>query len=210
MEFVYVTKRYDLFDLSFPHGLVTAAEDDRVATWSRRIREKSFFVERRWAEQDSSLKQIIPYALVVYRDEVLLLQRKDTGGESRLHGKLSIGVGGHINPVDEVGDEPGAVLEAGCRRELEEELTLDTSYGLEPVGVINDESGDVGSVHFGLVQIARCETPDVSVREVDQLEGAFVGRSALKELAAKERDRFETWSALIIDRLDEVLGPVDA
>jgi hypothetical protein len=28
MEFVYVVKRYDLFDLEFPHGFRTAAEAD--------------------------------------------------------------------------------------------------------------------------------------------------------------------------------------
>jgi predicted NUDIX family phosphoesterase len=209
MEFVYVTKRYDLFDLSFPHGLIAARDDERVALWTSRIHERGFFVERRWAEQDSSFKQIIPYTLVVHGDEVLLLRRLDTGGEARLHGKLSIGVGGHVNPVDDgTGGGVGAetVLESGCRRELEEELVLDTSFTIEPVGVINDESGDVGSVHFGLVAIARCETPEVRVRETDQLEGSFVGLGALRELATKERDRLETWSALIIDQLDRVLG----
>lgn len=206
MEFVYVAKRYELFDLSFPHGLVAAREDPRVATWTERIRRRGFFLERRHAEQDSSFKQIIPYTLVVHGDEVLLLQRLAAGGESRLHGKLSIGVGGHINPVDGLGDDPGAVLEAGCRRELDEELVLETPYSLQPVGVINDESGDVGSVHFGLVQVARCERPRVRVRETQQLHGAFIARPALQELAARERERFESWSALIIDRLDDVLG----
>ncbi len=205
MEFVYVTKRYDLFDLSFPHGFVAAREDDRVAGWTQRIRDKGFFLERRQAEVDSSFKQVIPYTLVVHEGEVLLLRRKEAGGEARLHGKLSIGVGGHINPVDEV-TEPGAVLEAGCRRELDEELVLETPYTLEPVGVINDESGDVGSVHFGLVQIARCETPDVSVRETDVLEGSFASVATLKELAARERGRLETWSALIIDQIEAALG----
>jgi predicted NUDIX family phosphoesterase len=206
MEFVYVTKRYDLFDLSFPHGFVAAQDDDRVARWNERITARSFFVERRWAEQDSSLKQIIPYTLVVHGNEVLLLKRLNTGGESRLHGKLSIGVGGHINPVDEEPAASTTVLEAGCRRELEEELHLDTPYSLQTVGVINDESGDVGSVHFGLVQVARCETADVRVREVDMMEGSFVSVPALKELAVAERDRLESWSAMIIDHIDAVLG----
>jgi len=206
MEFVYVTKRYDLFDLSFPHGFVAAREDDHVDVWTQRIREKSFFVERRHAERDSSFKQIIPYTLVVHGSEVLLLKRLDTGGESRLHGKLSIGVGGHINPVDEGGPADDDVLDAGCRRELDEELVLDTPYTLQPVGVINDESGDVGSVHFGLVQVARCETPQVTVRETDQLEGSFVSIATLKDYARDERDRLETWSALIIDKIDSILG----
>lgn len=204
MEFVYVSKRYELFDLSFPHGFVAAAQDDRIATWTQRISERGFFVERTWAEQDSSFKQIIPYTVMVHGDNVLLLQRKKAGGEARLHGKLSIGVGGHINPVD--GVEGASVVEEGCRRELGEELCIDTAYTLEAKGAINDESGDVGSVHFGLVYVARCETADVAIRETDVLSGSFVSRDELKRLAATEGERFETWSSLIIDCLDDLLG----
>ena len=206
MEFVYVVKRYDLFDRSFPHGFVAAPEP--VAQWTRRIREKGFYLERRQAELDSSFKQIIPYTLVLHGDEVLVLRRLAKGGEARLHGKLSIGVGGHINPVDGDGQAASGsvdVLDAGCRRELEEEITIRCPYTLQPVGVINDDASDVGSVHFGLVNVARCETADVDIRESDVLEGRFVSRSELAELARTEGGRFETWSALIIERLDEAL-----
>ena len=215
MEFVYVVKRYDLFDRSFPHGFVT--EPAAVAEWTRRIRERGFFLERRQAEQDSSFKQVIPYTLVLHGEQVLLLRRLAKGGEARLHGKLSIGVGGHINPVDgvvpgaagagSVPGEPGAdLLDAGCRRELEEEIELACSYALQPVGIINDDASDVGSVHFGLVNVARCATAAVSIREADVLEGHFVGRAELQELARTEATRFETWSALIIERFDAALG----
>jgi predicted NUDIX family phosphoesterase len=210
MEFVYVVKRYDLFDRSFPHGFVT--EPDAVAEWTRRIRERGFFLERRQAEQDSSFKQIIPYTLVLHGEQVLLLRRLSKGGEARLHGKLSIGVGGHINPIDgpapggAAGAAGGDLLDAGCRRELEEEIEIRCPYALAPVGIINDDASDVGSVHFGLVNVARCERPDVGIREADMLEGHFVGRAELEELARTERGRLETWSALIIERLDAALA----
>jgi predicted NUDIX family phosphoesterase len=225
MEFVYVVKRYDLFDRAFPHGFVprqrpaagstTSAlqAQDSVALWTARIREKGFYLERRQAELDSSFKQIIPYTLVLHGDEVLLLRRLSKGGEARLHGKLSIGVGGHINPIDIDGPAGAAgpagavrdLLEAGCRRELEEEIEIRCPYTLEAVGVINDDASDVGSVHFGLVNVARCETADVVIRESEVLEGSFVSRGELAELARTEGGRFETWSALIIERLDEAL-----
>jgi predicted NUDIX family phosphoesterase len=61
-------------------------------------------------------------------------------------------------------------------------------------------------VHFGLVNVARCETPDVAIRETEVLEGSFVTLDALRELHRGEPGRFETWSALIIERLDEALA----
>jgi predicted NUDIX family phosphoesterase len=224
MEFVYVVKRYDLFDRAFPHGFVPRgapgdAAHDPVARWTARIRERGFFLERRHAETDSSFKQVIPYTMVMHGNEILLLKRLSRGGEARLHGKLSIGVGGHINPVDGDG-QPGAtsgapgasgagdtdLLDAGCRRELEEEIDIRAPYTLSAVGVINDDASDVGSVHFGLVNVARCETPDVAIRETEVLEGSFVTLDALRELHRGEPGRFETWSALIIERLDEALA----
>ena len=46
------------------------------------------------------------------------------GREKRLHGLLSTGVGGHINPVDEAGR--GEVLMRGLRREVSEEVEIES------------------------------------------------------------------------------------
>jgi predicted NUDIX family phosphoesterase len=165
-----------------------------------RARAGGFFVERRHAETDWSFKQIIPYCLVSCGDSIFLLRRTKKGGEARLHGLLSVGVGGHINPADE---EVGDVVEAGVERELAEEIVLEAPGTREPVGIINDDASAVGSVHFGIVYRIDVPTPDVHVRETDQLEGEFVPRETIREMLAEERERFETWSALILDRMDE-------
>ena len=199
MEFVYVVKRYDLFDLAFPHGFRRPWEvplDDYL----ERIRRRGFFVERRHAENDSGLKQVIPYCVLTRGESVFLLRRKETGGESRLFNLHSIGVGGHINPVDGATD----VLHAGLTRELEEEVVITGPWGAEPLGVINDESQPVGSVHFGLVYGIRPEG-EVAVRETDQLEGRWTPAPRLLEMLAEDRSAFESWSALILDRIGEIL-----
>ena len=68
MEFVWVVKREELFDLSFPHGFVPSAGNEEVARYLDRIRDRGFFLERRRAEVDSSFKQIIPYAIFRHGD----------------------------------------------------------------------------------------------------------------------------------------------
>ena len=213
MEFVLVVKRYELFDRCFPHGFVAAESSDEVATYLERIRTRGFFLERRRAELDSSFKQIIPYAVVTSPKGVFLLRRFSSQSEARLHDKLSIGVGGHLNPEDGAASDgtPHDVLEAGLARELLEELHVDGPWSAEPVGVINDESNDVGSVHFGIVY--RVEVPHgrVVVRESDKMEGRFVARRDLAQIHDAERARFESWSDLILARVDAVLDrPVAA
>jgi predicted NUDIX family phosphoesterase len=207
MEFVFVVERARLFDLSFPQGFVAAAKD-RAAAADRlaRIRRHGFFVERRKAEQDSSWKQIIPYVVVTRGDAILLLERTKRQGEARLHGKLSIGVGGHINPVDENDGKPGDTLLEGLRRELAEELDVSGPAELRAAGFLNDDATDVGAVHFGLVAVADARRAEVAIRETELMSGRFVPRAELIELCRRERDRFETWSSLLVDRLDDVLA----
>jgi predicted NUDIX family phosphoesterase len=203
MEFVYVVKRYELFDLAFPHGFTTAKTAGEVHNIERcieRIRKHGFFIERRKAEQDSGFKQVIPYCLVRHSGEMMLLKRTKSQGEKRLHNLHSVGVGGHINPVDKTED----VLDAGCERELSEEIAIDCSYTKRIVGTINDESNPVGSVHFGIVYAVEASTRKVGVRESVMMEGGFRPVKEISEMCRKDRDSFETWSQLIIDRVGEI------
>lgn len=201
MEFVYVVKRGDLFERRFPHGLELLGPDE-VAGVLGRIRDHGFFVERRHAEIDPSMKQIIPYCVVTRGERVFLMRRLETGAESRLRGKRSIGVGGHINPVDGT-TAVDDVVEAGMRRELEEEVVIDGPWYGHLVGLLNDDSTEVGSVHLGLVYTVDA-TGDVRVRETEHLEGSFADAAEVRELCTSDRDSFESWSALVIDRLDAI------
>ena len=58
------------------------------------------FIPRGEAENDPSFKQIIPYVIMSCEGKYLNYVRGKRAGEKRLVGNLSIGIGGHINPVD--------------------------------------------------------------------------------------------------------------
>jgi putative serine protease PepD len=133
--------------------------------------------------------------VVVVRDgeRVFLMHRTDAGGDPRLHGKASIGVGGHLNPVDEGED----ALMAGLRREWAEELQADWEPEFTLIGLLNDDGNPVGAVHLGVVFSVQAAGRPVAVRERDKLVGAFAGAD---ELAATW-DRLETWSQLVAEEL---------
>lgn len=201
MEHVYVVRRYDLFDLAFPHGFLRYDDcsfEPRVAELVERVRKHGFFIERKRAENDSSYKQVIPYCVVLNGESVFLLKRFGKQGESRLHNKLSIGIGGHINPVDTECD----ILETGRVRELNEELLLEQTHTSKVVGIVNDESNPVGSVHFGIVYFVRVDKGHVSVREPELMEGAFKPWSEVRQMALSGDFNFETWSQLILERVE--------
>lgn len=208
MEFVYVVPRSDLFPECYPQGLVPFGRDLDREAFLEAVAEHGFFVERDYAERNPRLKQVIPYTVVSREHDVLLLRRKPAGGDGRLHNKLSIGVGGHINPVDDSpsdADRGAGLLERATHRELTEELETFHFSSLAPVGLINDDSNPVGAVHVGAVQVL-CTEETVRIREREVLEGEHLSIEALQRLRAEEAN-FETWSAMLVDRIDEFVQP---
>jgi len=129
----------------------------------------------------------------------LCLTRLSTQTERRLHGLASIGVGGHVNPKDQPGNSFPCLIKNACVRELNEELVLpDLPLPLEPLGVLNDDSTAVGSVHLGIVYRLDSTGLEPTVRETSAMAGSF---EPLARLVAASRDgsrSFETWSTLLL------------
>ncbi|OYP34720.1 phosphoesterase [Rhodopirellula sp. MGV] len=151
-------------------------------------------------EVDPSFKQLIPYVVLEWQGEsgepqVFTYTRGGGGGEKRLHAKRSIGIGGHISQEDASGSEDA--YQVGMRRELEEEIHLESKYTETQEGLIYDPSNEVGQVHLGVVHRFRLAEPKVSSREDDLAEGGFVPVSELRQ----QRDQLETWSQLALDAL---------
>jgi len=159
----------------------------------------NFFMDRGKAEDDPSFKQIIPYALFHHDGKYLHYTRGKSGGESRLHAQGSVGVGGHINPVDERADPLGkATYLAGVEREIDEELNITGGHQNRIVGLLNDDSNDVGKVHLGVVHIFDLESEDVTSAEDALANLAF---QSSEDLTGKLHGSLETWSRFCVDKL---------
>lgn len=196
-EQVLVVKRALLEGIGTFQGIRTDGIESAVA----RLLEPAnhFFLERDAAEEDPSHKQIIPYCVFRHGDRILHYTRGKAGGESRLHAKISVGVGGHVNPVDMDGGKTGpAAYHAAVSREIGEELDLDDSPQHRIIALLNDDSNPVGQVHLGIVHLVELATNSVSARE-DAL--ANLEFSTLEELNGLLFDRLETWSQFCIRHL---------
>lgn len=169
-------------------------------------RENNLFMPRSVAETDPAFKQIIPYVLLTHGGKVLQYVRGKKTGEQRLASKGSIGIGGHLNDRDEnlFSFDQSAYL-AGVRREVGEELILQSGYQNHIRALLNDDTTEVGRVHLGVVHVFELDTDQVAKREVGITQMAFLSPAELHE----RRDRLETWSQICLDSLEHLLGPGD-
>ena len=155
--------------------------------------ENRFFIRRSEAEENPKFKQWIPYVLIFKDDKILRYQRGQGGGENRLHGRLSIGFGGHVNEQD-YAQENGCM--AGLLREIREETGFQPAK-TNAVAVINDDSTEVGRVHVGIVYIMRLPDHAKIIRRSEISSPKFI---SLPE-ACQNFARYESWSQLCISRI---------
>lgn len=151
------------------------------------------FIGRDVAENDPSFKQIISYCVIVSGDEIFMTRRTKKQTEARLHDRMSVGIGGHVASVDE---GPDLVLR-GLRRELEEEVAITGPYDMRYLGVINDNSTEVGKVHTGICYLVRVAAGDCEVREKEKMVGQWVKIADLSTYYPN----FEEWSKIVTNTL---------
>ncbi len=164
--------------------------------------EHAHYRPRREVEVDPSFKQLIPYVIFTHRDRegrlTVFQYTRGTGqGEGRLHRKRSVGIGGHISAVDSTRCEAGDPYDVGMRRELDEEVVIETPYTSRCVGLINDDLTEVGRVHLGVVHRFEVERAAVRPREEDIVEAGF---RPVDEILA-DLSGFETWSEICLRAL---------
>ena len=165
-------------------------------------KKNNSFQPRAQAETNPDFKQIIPYVVITDGKSILHYVRGKKAGEQRLVAKGSIGIGGHINDEDHSLFAVGLqAFQEAVKREVCEELSVQGSFDAKPVGLINDDSTEVGRVHFGIVHVLFRTPEKVKKNEQVITQVEFV---PIEELKAK-REQMETWSQLCLDNLDALL-----
>lgn len=155
------------------------------------------YMDRDIAEESPQFKQIIAYAIFCCKGKVLAYARTKKGGETRLHDKMSLGIGGHINPIDGLAENLSTYL-TGVEREIREEISFSGTATQQLYAVINDDTNEVGSVHLGIVHRFELDSEEVIPLEKKLTDLRFC---SLEELAGPLYERLETWSAICVDAL---------
>lgn len=163
------------------------------------------YLNRSEAEQDKRYKQLIPYVLLICNDRILRYRRGKGGQETRLHGLYSVGVGGHISEEDHGLFSSDRGYQDGMRRELMEEVAVD-AVKEAAVAVINDDSTEVGYVHFGVVHVMHLADENVAGRRSGIAGPEFIPIAD----ALKDPSGYESWSRFCLEHLEVLLSKAAA
>lgn len=196
-EQVLCLKRIDIeptVDGTLPQGTFTTPHLEALLSLPQ------YFLPRSHAEHDPAYKQIIPYQLFCCRNRFFVYQRGGKVGEQRLSGRLSVGIGGHIN-TDDTGDDGLLTITAyreALRRERSEELEGIEEVDTRFIGWINDDSDPVGQVHLGAVHLDEVRNPEnMRIRAHGEDLHAQGWWSAVEIMGKAEQ--FEKWSVLAVE-----------
>lgn len=198
-EHILVVKRSHLFAATEAwHGLKEVSFDHYMHI----INHKKEFHPRSLMETNPSYKQIIPYLIFVHDNHYFLMQRKSDASEARLRNKLTLGIGGHIRQEDL---QKNSSFEACAKenplfewatREFHEEVDYKGNLTVKPLGIINDDSDDVGKVHIGFALLLVGDTSEISIKS--ELKSGIL--TPLSECIAQQ-ESMESWSQFVIDFL---------
>ena len=144
--------------LTFPRNKAPALPDTGCwAVHSLDFLQSPHWRERGEVEHDETWLQPIAY-LVLHDDAGSLWCYRRSGGDDRLEGRLSCGVGGHVELCDGSGEppfDPEATLRCALMRELCEELQAPAIVDLQLRALIHEGLTPVGRVHLGVMYTAR-------------------------------------------------------
>jgi predicted NUDIX family phosphoesterase len=173
----------------------------------KRIVQDGLFLGRSGLEEDPSFKQIIPYAIISYKEpeqsgirqsqSFYLFRRRPGQTEKRLHNKFSLGVGGHMNPGDSTESKEQYLIDE-LKRELYEEVKLLNGCLIEDIefiGFINDDTIPVGRVHIGLLYHIHVSNKELYINEAEKMTADWIDKSNLADFYGG----METWTKIAFD-----------
>lgn len=162
----------------------------------RALEEGTWFAPRHCVENQESFRQIVPYVILRHGKTVATYRRTPKGDERRLHGKLSIGIGGHVSLHDLVLRDGGSdfrmTVDRALTRELEEEVSAITVLDKQELGFIYDDREPVSRVHLGIVSIWTIAQPHLRSNEDSLDDCHWTNASELQEYTSE----LEGWSVL--------------
>lgn len=194
-------------------------KENIVANAGSLFDKESFLLDRVICETDQTYLQVIPYVTLVDRQtsEIFVYTRGKASNEKRLSGKVSLGIGGHIEQAPDGNESLLDVIINGTIRELEEEVGLLPSNSLRKFlvnkfttnnfGCFYCNESDVDKVHLALSIIIAVNKSEITEAEKDIItRSEWLSGKNLRTLIDNDEIELENWSKLVFGLIEAKLN----
>ena len=171
---------------------------------------ENYEFKTRWPlETNFDYKQPLPYGVIMNNEnKIFVYQRwwsKSAAAESRLHNKVSIGVGWHIEEED---IKENNLLRDSLIREVEEEIWVKESdiKKITLIGYINYEENEVSRVHLGIWYVIQISESEIIMDDGELADGEFKTLEEYKEMIASGKYDIEPWSLMLVPFIDTYIN----
>lgn len=174
------------------------------------VEEYKEFKERYGAkgiEDKPEFQQIIFYAALKRGEKFFVYERGGQDSkydEARLKSKISVGVGGHIEPFDTnlMNSLYRELAEEVCFLKNGQEIKAKEAGEIKILGMLKDDTDEVGSVHLGLVCEVILQDPkiEVQVKGEENVRGEMVSFEEYQSLLKKGFVP-EGWTEVVVEHL---------
>lgn len=171
---------------------------------------KTKLVARSVCETDLNTLQIIPYIVLVdaKTDKYFIYTRGNAGGEHRLFGVCSVGVGGHVDDLPMEADDFFGHLAKEAARELKEEVGLNEAETFSKVYkalrdnkfyIFQSRTDRVSRVHVGFCLMIEVDMENISEAEHNIItKGQWLRADEIYRKHFSGEIQLEEWTAMFL------------
>lgn len=162
---------------------------------------------------------LIPYITLVNKEtgQLFVYSRGKQGGENRLHGKCSIGLGGHMEDVVTGTYSIKDAIVDTIAKELEEEVGLKptiqraqqylSNLNTKNFSLLLDQTNDVGKVHLGIAMFVTIDPALLGAVEHGVIErGRWISVEEINRMRDTNELDLENWSRIVMDVVNAYLA----
>jgi predicted NUDIX family phosphoesterase len=155
-----------------------------------------FTADNEQADADPAITQLVAFTAVHY-NYTWLACCPGSNHDGNAMNAWSAGFIGHIFPEGNNSLFLDESLKTAASRIVDANVAVPAGYDVRLAGLLCDDSTPFGRRHLGLAYVVKLRQPGVDDRRNGEAGIRFYGIGELRQ----NRDRFDTWSQLLIDHL---------
>lgn len=185
-------------EMAFEHGEWQGFlfSDSWATYFEKLVEEKGIWMPRSEVEGSTAYQQIIPWGVFKHDTKYLEIKKGADGPHQRLYMKYCLGTEGHV--FEDEFEQFGGLTE-WMNQKFHEENEYAGNLNITSIGVVNDNSDDLGKHHIGIVYLLEGDSPVIKTKVHEESV-----MKALSDFSGEDVQFLDRWSQMVFRQLRDM------